>query len=38
MSVISGLSICTARGNNCTFGNENDLRGLLFGGGGGGEF
>ena len=32
MSVVSGLSICMARGNNCTVGNENDLLGLLFGG------
>jgi len=32
MTVVSGLSICMARGNNCTVGNENDLLGLLFGG------
>ena len=38
MSVVSGLSICMARGNNSTVGNENDLLGLLFVGweGGGG--
>ena len=30
MSVDFGLSICMARGNNCTVGNENDLLGLLF--------
>jgi len=30
MSVVSGLSICMARGNNCTVGNENDLLGLLY--------
>jgi hypothetical protein len=33
MSVVSGLSICMAMGNNCTIGNENDLLGLIFGGG-----
>jgi hypothetical protein len=32
MTVVSGLSVCVARGNNCTVGNENDLLGLLFGG------
>jgi len=32
MSVVFGLSMCMARGNKCTFGNENDLQGLLFGG------
>jgi len=32
MSVVFGLSICMARGNNCTVGNENDLFGLFFGG------
>jgi hypothetical protein len=31
MSVVSGLSICMARGNNCTVGNENYLLGLLLG-------
>jgi hypothetical protein len=39
MSVVFGLSICVARGNNSTVGNENDLLGLLCGGwGGGGGF
>jgi hypothetical protein len=33
MSVVSGLSICMARGNNCTVGNENNLLGLPVGGG-----
>jgi hypothetical protein len=35
MSTVSGLSICMARGNNCTVGNENNLLGLLVGGWGG---
>jgi hypothetical protein len=38
MSVVFGLSICMARGNNCTVGNENDLPVLLFGGWGVGKF
>jgi len=38
MSIVSGLSICMARGNNCTVGNENDLLGLLVGVLGGGEY
>ena len=37
MSVVFGLSIYMATGNNSTFGNENDLQGLLFGGWRGGE-
>ena len=37
MSVVSGLSICMARGINSAVGNENDLLGLLFGGWVGGE-
>ena len=32
MLVVSDLSMCMARGNNCTVGNENDLLGLLFAG------
>ena len=32
MSVIFDLSVCIARGNNFTVGNESDLLGLLFGG------
>ena len=32
MSFVFGLSICVARCNNSTVGNENDLLGLLFGG------
>jgi len=31
MSIVSGLSIYMARGNNCTVGNENDLLGLFVG-------
>jgi hypothetical protein len=34
MSFVFGLSVCVARGNNCTVGNKNDLLGLFFGGGG----
>jgi len=30
MSFVFGLSMCMARGNNCTVGNENDLLGLLY--------
>jgi hypothetical protein len=37
MSVVFGLSICMARGSNCTVGNENDLLGLVFGGWGVGK-
>jgi hypothetical protein len=37
MSVIFVLSVCIARGNNFTVGNESDLLGLLFGGWVGGE-
>jgi len=37
MSVVFGLSIRMARGNNCTVGNESDLLGLLFRGWVGGE-
>jgi hypothetical protein len=32
MLVVFDLSMCMARGNNRTVGNENDLLGLLFGG------
>jgi hypothetical protein len=37
MSVVFGLSMFMATGNNSTVGNENDLVALLFGGWRGGE-
>jgi len=37
MLVVFDLSMCMARGNICTVGNENDLLGLLLGGSGVGK-
>jgi len=37
MSLVFGLSLYTATGNSCTFGNESVLVGFLLGGRGGGD-
>ena len=37
MSIVFGLSICTATANSCTVGDENVVLGLFWGEDGGGE-